>query len=211
MKSPNILSIENPRGFDKVVGEIQNALAYQEGAGGTRIKGLGWLELVYGQARRWQKEDEKGRPFYFPKVYARKAEFEPLSFHDKYKGQCFFVLHDPQGFPRFTPGNSILRYQFSIIFSVHLRKVNNQLDYPFEQILIAEAQKVISEVRHLGDLQLLEVFSQDPARVLEGFSVGKQELQLFMYPFASFRFRLQVDVPEHCIQDFNNHQFIPCN
>jgi len=212
MNEPFIHLPDSPQGADRVVAELQKALAYREVPGmGTRLGGLAWLEAIYGLARRWEKTDDKGKPFYFPKVYTAEGDYDALHFDDRLQSQCFFVLHDPQAFRQFQPGMHLYRYELSIIFMVHFQMIDNRqaYGYPFTQVLVQEVIKVLSDFRKLGDLVIESVFTQEPAQVLDGFSIGQAEKRLFLYPRGCFRVKLRMDVPQDCVP-FENFQFVNC-
>ena len=178
--------------FDKVIGELQQALKNR----------LQWLDASYGRAERLVKVID-GKRYYTPNAYLGNDQYELLLPDDKLGCYSFFVLSEPQELLNRMQTEVRIKAPFSLIVWVDMRrveKVMNQPDqrnteYIKEQVLGVIATAFLKK----GSVSVMRIFER-AENVFEGFTLDEVQNQFLMSPFAGFRFQGEMIVTNDCNQ-----------
>lgn len=189
MDEQHLILRNNPRLFDKIIGDMQRGLA----------AGLPWLNHIFGRAERLVRE-VGGRRFYSPNVYAGGNDYILVAPDSQQLGNfCFFTLDDPQGVT-WSPGDtSQLRAPFSLIVWVDMRTIgvgeNRNTEAVKREILtvlngglwLREGRMTISRIYERAE------------NVFAGFSLDEVENQYLMHPFCGWRFNGELFINDDCV------------
>lgn len=182
-------TIDNPQLFDRVIVDIQKALA----------DNLGWLTRSFGRAERLVKIIGNKR-YYTPNVYAGGNEYLPVSPDSKLGNFSFFVLDDPQSIDWQSGIQSDWKTPFSIIFWFDMRTVTNDANNRNTQAVKAQILDVLNGGFRLksGSIKFNRVYEK-AENIYNGFTLDEVDNQFLMHPFAGFRFTGEMSIEQPCL------------
>lgn len=184
--------ITTPYLFDKVIGELQQALK----------QNLPWLDESYGRAERLVKVID-GQRLYTPNVYKGNDQYVLLLPDDRHGCYSFFVLSEPQDIMNRMQMEVRIKSPFSLIVWVDLRRVEKAMNLPDERNTEYIKEQVLSVISTAfikkGSVQVQRIFER-AENVFEGFTLDEVQNQFLMSPFAGFRFYGEMIVTNDCNQ-----------
>ena len=202
--NPEIYSISNPQGIDKVIESIRIELAT-----------LTWLEKSFGRAWEFKEKDpspESNRIIKVPKVWigkdadTKKGEYMNVLPNDNLKSQSFISCRNEETWLEYdkSSGNHKQR-ELSIIFWFDLRRIDDSKGYIFTEVLKKDvekklkANKYIKSVNAFFDERAEDVFDgYISAAQMANYTVDDPNTQYLMYPYSGFRFDVTVNYNEEC-------------
>lgn len=197
---------ENPVGIDFVVSSIQDCFWGKRDNSSGVVGGVSWLDKIHGLAKavKRRKENKYEKTAI---IYCNKGEYDPLMFSDKTKSFCYFILNDPCRYSNKAGG--AFSYNLSIVFTVNLKRINNAaaFDYHFEQHLIFDVFNILKNIKLGFDIAVEEIYSQDFDYIFKEYKATEIPDKLRIFPYANFRFELQITLPEQCLPPIE-HKFL---
>lgn len=157
-------TIENPKGIDKEIQVIQNAL-YSK---------LGWPKIdIYGRVHKNLSKD-KGL---VPEFYVGKNEYKDVFTNDLQASNIFFIDSDVH-----TTDNRKFYYSdVKIVFMVDLKKIKPNVAHRSDMEVEIEALKIVKAHRMFQ----IDGFEKGIEEVFKGFNI-ERILKLNMHPFHVF-------------------------
>ena len=182
----------HPYLYDKVIGEIQEALKAN----------LPWLEVAYGRCERLVKTID-GKRYYTPNVYLGKDQYESLLPDDRRGCYSFFVMSEPQNVSQLVQTEVRLKCPFSLVMWVDMRTVEKVMNLPDERNTEYIKEQVLGilggALTRKGSITIESVYER-AENVFQGFTLDEVENQFLMSPFAGFRFYGTMIVTNDCNQ-----------
>lgn len=197
--APNIVLLTNPVGIDAVVQGIQQNL----------YAGLPWLTHSFGRAYELKDVEmtRKVKSDRIPKVFIGVDEFGNGEYldvrpNDFLQAYSFIAVRGPEARIEYNQfGTDILQRNLSIIFWFNLERINPDKKYIFTEELKIEAEKVlkkcsyVTNISEMIDERVEDVFDAFELRTV-WYAEDDDKQQYLMYPYAGFRFNLEVTYPE---------------
>lgn len=188
-KLPDITS---PYLFDKVIGELQDALK----------KGLPWLHHSFGRVERLVKVID-GKRIYTPNVYKGNDQYVQLLPDDRLGCYSFFVLSEPQEMLNRMQTEIRLKAPFSLVVWFDLRRVEKVMNLPDQRNTEYVKQQILSVLETAfpkkGSVTIQRIYER-AENVFDGFTLDEVQNQFLMSPFAGFRFQGELIVTNDCNQ-----------
>lgn len=181
---------QKPYLFDKVIGELQQALK----------DGFPWLDYSFGRAERLVKIID-GKRIYTPNIYVGGDQYVTVLPDDRHGCYSFFVLSEPQELISRTQIEVRVKTPFSLIVWVDMRRVEKVMALPDERSTEYVKEKVLDllEAVHMrkGSISVARVFERAES-VFQGFTLDEVQNQFLMSPFAGFRFEGTMITTNEC-------------
>ena len=188
----NLPNITTPYLFDKVIGEMQQALK----------NGLPWLQNSFGRAKRLIKVID-GKRIYTPNVYKGNDQYEVLLPDDRMRCFSFFVLSEPQEMLNRVQNEIRIKAPFSLIVWFGLRVVEKVMQLPDERNTEQVKEQILGVLNTAfpkkGSFTVQRIYER-AENVFEGFTLDEVQNQFLMSPFAGFRFYGELIVTNDCNQ-----------
>lgn len=188
----NLPNITTPYLFDKVIGEMQQALK----------NGLPWLQHSFGRAERLIKVID-GKRIYTPNVYKGNDQYEVLLPDDRMRCFSFFVLSEPQEMLNRVQNEIRIKAPFSLIVWFDLRLVEKVMQLPDERNTEQVKEQILGVLNTAfpkkGSFTVQRIYER-AENVFEGFTLDEVQNQFLMSPFAGFRFYGELIVTNDCNQ-----------
>lgn len=188
----NLPNITTPYLFDKVIGEMQQALK----------NGLPWLQHSFGRAERLIKVID-GKRIYTPNVYKGNDQYEVLLPDDRLRCFSFFVLSEPQEMLNRVQNEIRIKAPFSLIVWFDLRVVEKVMQLPDERNTEHVKEQILGVLNTAfpkkGSFTVQRIYER-AENVFEGFTLDEVQNQFLMSPFAGFRFYGELIVTNDCNQ-----------
>lgn len=188
----NLPNITTPYLFDKVIGEMQQALK----------NGLPWLQHSFGRAERLIKVID-GKRIYTPNVYKGNDQYEVLLPDDRMRCFSFFVLSEPQEMLNRVQNEIRIKAPFSLIVWFDLRVVEKVMQLPDERNTEQVKEQILGVLNTAfpkkGSFTVQRIYER-AENVFEGFTLDEVQNQFLMSPFAGFRFYGELIVTNDCNQ-----------
>lgn len=188
----NLPNITTPYLFDKVIGEIQQALK----------NGLPWLQHSFGRAERLIKVID-GKRIYTPNVYKGNDQYEVLLPDDRMRCFSFFVLSEPQEMLNRVQSEIRIKAPFSLIVWFDLRLVEKVMQLPDQRNTEQVKEQILGVLNTAfpkkGSFTVQRIYER-AENVFEGFTLDEVQNQFLMSPFAGFRFYGELIVTNDCNQ-----------
>ena len=188
----NLPNITTPYLFDKVIGEMQQALK----------NGLPWLQHSFGRAERLIKVID-GKRIYTPNVYKGNDQYEVLLPDDRMRCFSFFVLSEPQEMLNRVQNEIRIKAPFSLIVWFDLRVVEKVMQLPDERNTEQVKEQILGVLNTAfpkkGSFTVQRIYER-AENVFEGFTLDEVQNQFLMSPFAGFRFYGELIVNNDCNQ-----------
>ncbi|OHT44426.1 hypothetical protein [Flavobacterium tructae] len=143
-------TIVNPKGIDKEIQVIQNAL----------FSKLGWPKMdIYGRVHKNLSKD-KG---YVPEFYMGKNEYKDVFTNDLQASNIFFIDDETH-----TTDNRVFYFSdVKIVFMVDLRKIKPNINHRADMEVEVEALKVVKQHRMFQ----IDGFEKGVEAVFKGFNI----------------------------------------
>jgi hypothetical protein len=201
--NPDIVLFANPVGIDAVIQSIQQDL----------YAGLPWLTKSFGRAYEFKEayQDESSvKSQRIPKVFVGvtdtgQGEYYNVLPNDNITAQSFIAV---KGFENWPLSDQFAKYnqnglnrQLSVIFWVNLEQIDPSKKYIFTEELKIDVEKIlkanpfVSSLLRYVDERAEDVFDTYDLRTVN-YTVDDDATQYLMYPYAGFRFDVQVDYAE---------------
>lgn len=188
----NLPNITTPYLFDKVIGEMQQALK----------NNLPWLQHSFGRAERLIKVID-GKRIYTPNVYKGNDQYEVLLPDDRMRCFSFFVLSEPQEILNRVQNEIRIKAPFSLIVWFDLRLVEKVMQLPDERNTEQVKEQILGVLNTAfpkkGSFTVQRIYER-AENVFEGFTLDEVQNQFLMSPFAGFRFYGELIVTNDCNQ-----------
>lgn len=188
-KLPDITS---PYLFDKVIGELQDALK----------KGLPWLNHSFGRVERLVKVID-GKRIYTPNVYKGNDQYAQLLPDDRLGCYSFFVLSEPQEMLNRMQTEIRIKAPFSLVVWFDLRRVEKVMNLPDQRNTERVKEQILSVLETAfpkkGSVTIQRIYER-AENVFDGFTLDEVQNQFLMSPFAGFRFQGELIVTNDCNQ-----------
>lgn len=187
-QKPQIATITDPIGIDKVVLKLQNALGLMTYLDEDNITELPWFDssLIYGVVER-SKEN-------LPYILWKGKEFHQMLPNDNYRSLVFFYEHDPR---EVLYDNAT--YDISLVVWYDQAKINNGIGYRISEWPIEECRQVLFGFE---DVENVRVF-KDKRNIFEDWDIdGEFKNRIFNDRFDGFRVRFNISHPVDCGIDF---------
>lgn len=158
-------TIVNPKGIDKEIQVIQNAL----------YKKLGWPKMdVYGRVHKNISKDNKGLT---PEFFIGKGEYKDVFTNDLQASNIFFIDDDVH-----TTDNRIFYYsEVKIVFMVDLKKIKPAITHRADMEVEIEALKIVNQHRMFQ----VDGFEKGIDTVFKGFNTEYVK-KLNLHPYHVF-------------------------
>lgn len=178
---------QNPKLFDKLIGEIQQGLA----------DNLEWLNHAFGRCERLVKNID-GRRYYSPNIYVGGNEYELISPDSNFGNYCFFVLNEPENLEYEVGDDTRLRTPFDIIFWVDMRTIPSGADRNTEAVKQDILHTLNGRIHtRYGRYFVTRIYDR-AENVFNGFTLDEVDNQFLMQPFCGWRFYGELDVFTEC-------------
>lgn len=183
-----IPTIQYPRLFDKVIVEVQKALA----------DNLPWLDHSFGRAERLVKVIN-GKKYYSPNVYIGRNEYRLITPDDAVGNYSFFVLGEPQNVEYYPGMQNSLTTNFSLIVWLDMRRVETYDERNTEAVK-RDILRVLNGGVHLrtGSVSINTIYER-AENVFKEYTLDEIDNQYIMHPFAAFRFEGTIKVEDDCV------------
>lgn len=188
----NLPNITTPYLFDKVIGEMQQALK----------NNLPWLQHSFGRAERLIKVID-GKRIYTPNMYKGNDQYEVLLPDDRMRCFSFFVLSEPQEMLNRVQHEIRIKAPFSLIVWFDLRLVEKVMQLPDQRNTEQVKEQILGVLNTAfpkkGSFTVQRIYER-AENVFEGFTLDEVQNQFLMSPFAGFRFYGELIVNNDCNQ-----------
>lgn len=190
--------INNPVMLDRVIGEIQTALADR----------LPWLDAAFGRSQRLSKKIN-GKTVITPNVYCGNwnghgpNDYIEVSPDSKIGNFAFFEIEDPQTIDA-GPWARQIKAPFGLIVWFDLTRVYNQPDNRNTELIKAEILRILSGrtgwALSQGRITINRIYER-AENIYRGYTLSEIDNQFLMHPYAGFRFDGVLDFNELCIAE----------
>lgn len=203
-RNVKVVKKENPVLLDKIIQDIQDALA-------TKLK---WLNYAFGRAYKLVEHNDDGSKFIYPAAYIGNSEYVSLLPNDNFGNFSWFDIYDPQEITAVV--QSIPQFTFSgaIIFWFDLNSIFADADAMYIEEVKDEIVRVLTGpglVKNQGRLILNKVYERFE-NLYKGYALEKIynnysykgegiqsiDKQFFMHPYAGLRFEFNMTTRELC-------------
>lgn len=195
MSNTNAPIIQNPVMLDRVIGEIQKALA----------SGLPWLDAAFGRCQRLTKE-MNGKRIVTPNVYCGgwnghgENDYIEVSPDSKIGNFSFFEIEDPQTIDA-GPWARDIKAPFSLIVWFDLTRVYNEASNRNTEYIKAQILRLLGGrsgwTLSNGRVTVSRIYER-AENIYRGYSLSEIDNQFLMHPFAGFRFEGVLQFAELC-------------
>ena len=195
MSNTNAPIIQNPVMLDRVIGEIQTALA----------NGLPWLDAAFGRCQRLTKE-MNGKRIVTPNVYCGgwnghgENDYIEVSPDSKIGNFSFFEIEDPQTIDA-GPWARDIKAPFSLIVWFDLTRVYNVASNRNTEYIKAKILRLLGGrsgwTLSNGRVTVSRIYER-AENIYRGYSLSEIDNQFLMHPFAGFRFEGVLQFAELC-------------
>lgn len=195
MSNTNAPIIQNPVMLDRVIGEIQKALA----------SGLPWLDAAFGRCQRLTKE-MNGKRIVTPNVYCGgwnghgENDYIEVSPDSKIGNFSFFEVEDPQTIDA-GPWAREIKAPFSLIVWFDLTRVYNEASNRNTEYIKAQILRLLGGrsgwTLSNGRVTVSRIYER-AENIYRGYSLSEIDNQFLMHPFAGFRFEGVLQFAELC-------------
>ena len=145
-KCGNVPIVSNPTGIDKIVTDIQQALAQ-----------ISWLEYSFGRAYR-RKTTRSGEDYHAPFVYNKGREYIDVDPQDDVKAFSFIEVNESKDISNYTPINKSWNQsqEVDVIVFANLELIDNTIDGIFTEKLIDEVNFILNSVSSIYRINSVE-------------------------------------------------------
>ena len=180
---------QNPKLFDRPIGQLQQGLADR----------LGWLDYSFGRAERLAKVID-GRRYYTPNVYVGRNDYEVIMPDTiKFGNYSFFVLDEPQEVNHPMQEQVHVSAPFSLIVWVDMRKVGDEVDERNTEAVKESVLMAIGDIHLQRGRVTIERIYERAENVWQGFTQDETQNQFMMSPYAGFRFTGVITTVNDCV------------
>jgi hypothetical protein len=188
-KNPLTPLIADPKGIDKPIQDIQQALA-----------ALGWLEKSFG--RTWQAYEKiDGKEVIYPETWqGEKMDLLNVMPNDNLKAQSFITINEPSEILNFRPGQySRFRTMINVIVWFNLDQIFETVDYRHTELLKSTMMTALSTMLFDGNgaIKVSRIWEQ-AENVFKGFTIDRVKRQELVHPYGGFRFECELTYLEDC-------------
>lgn len=179
----------NPQLLDKVIGEVQDALAAN----------LAWLDKAFGRAERVTRQGADGRVRRLPAVWLSGNDYAEVGPDSGLGNFSFFWVDDPQRVD-WEPGMGAgLEAPFSLVFWFDLRRVHGGEAPRDKEGMKRQALDLLAGGFRLrsGRLRVSRVYEL-AENIYRGFSLDELDNQFLMHPYGGFRLEGTIEASEAC-------------
>ena len=184
--------IRTPYLFDKLIGELQQALK----------NGLPWLHHSFGRVERLVKVID-GKRIYTPNVYKGNDQYLQLLPDDRLGCFSFFVLAEPQEMLNRMQTEIRIKAPFSLVVWCDLRRVEKVMNLPDQRNTEYVKEQILSVLDTAfpkkGSFTVQRIYER-AENVFDGFTLDEVDNQFLMSPFAGFRFYGEMIITNDCNQ-----------
>lgn len=200
-----VIKKENPVLLDKVIQDIQDALAEK----------LKWLNYAFGRAYKLVQFGSNGSKFIYPAAYIGNSEYASLLPNDNFGNFSWFDIYDPQEIEAVVQSLPQFSFSGAIVFWFNLNSIFPDADAMYLEEIKDEIVRVLTGPALIkstaGRLVLTKVYERFE-NIYKGYALEKiynnytykgediQEIdkQFFMHPFAGLRFEFNMITRELC-------------
>lgn len=145
-KCNNVPALSDPTGIDKVVTNVQNALAQ-----------IDWMEYSFGRAYK-RKELRNQQGYYAPFVYQAKREYLNVEPQDDVTAYCFTEVSDSRSVRQYDTHRKdwFQDQNISVVVFANLELIDNQDDSIFTEKLIEEVAYMLNSVSQIASIDTIE-------------------------------------------------------
>jgi hypothetical protein len=194
-KNPLTPQITTPVNLDRPIQDLQAAFAAF----------LPWLTKSFGRAYPGMKSGQGSfgakKTLVYPQVWQGVGlDLLEVLPNDNVISQSFFKVEDPIETLEYVPdGYSIMRARVSIIFWFNLKRIDDEKNYNFTELLKGQAQRVITKasLSYPASVKILRIF-EGAAQVFAGYDLSLLKDQELVYPYGGFRFETEITYAEDC-------------
>lgn len=145
-KCNNVPTLDNPTGIDKVVTNIQNALAQ-----------IDWMEYSFGRAYK-RNSPCMQESHYAPFVYQGKREYVDVEPQDDITAYCFTEVSNSRSVRDYDPHNKgwMQDQNISVVVFANLELIDNTDDSIFTEKLIQEVTYMLNSVSSIATIDSVD-------------------------------------------------------
>lgn len=199
-----VLKKENPVLLDKIIQDIQDALAEK----------LTWLNYAFGRAYKLVEHRSDGSKFVYPAAYVGNSEYASLLPNDNFGNFAWFDIYDPQEIEASV--RSLPKFTFSgaVVFWFDLNSIFPDADAMYTEEVKDEIVRVLTGpgiVKSQGRLEITKIYERFE-NIYQGYALEKVynnytykgegiqaiDKQFFMHPYAGLRFEFNMTTQELC-------------
>ena len=203
-RNVKVITKENPVLLDKVIQDIQEALANK----------LKWLNYAFGRAYKLAEHNSDGSKFIYPAAYIGNSEYASLLPNDNFGNFCWFDLYDPQEVTAVVQSIPQLTFSGAIVFWFNLNSIFADANAMYIEEVKDEIIRVLTGpgiIKDSGRLELNKIYERFE-NIYKGYALEKiynnysykgegiQDIdkQFFMHPYAGLRFEFNITTRELC-------------
>lgn len=203
-RNVKVITKENPVLLDKVIQDIQEALADK----------LKWLNYAFGRAYKLVEHNSDGSKFIYPAAYIGNSEYASLLPNDNFGNFCWFDLYDPQEVTAVVQSIPQLTFNGAIVFWFNLNSIFADANATYIEEVKDEIIRVLTGpgiIKDSGRLELNKIYERFE-NIYKGYALEKiynnysykgegiQDIdkQFFMHPYAGLRFEFNITTRELC-------------
>lgn len=186
LKNPTVQLLTDPIGLDKAIQDVQILLR----------DNLPWLQKSFGRAKKQPRKDGKmiRRE---PMVYISNGEYYPTLPNDALTSYSFFRVVGSRDYDDASPAIYTLyeTTRVDVIFWVNLKQLDLSIDNNSTEKYINESGKLLNSA---SGVDLIRIFDEDAREIFEGYTLKEEQRDLLMYPYAAWRFELELRYQNYC-------------
>lgn len=186
-KCDNVPVLSNPTGIDKVVVDIQNALAT-----------IDWMEYSFGRAYR-RNSPRYQEDYFAPFVYQAKREYVDVEPQDDITAYCFTEVSSTRNVREYQPIKKdwFQDQNISVVVFANLELIDNTDDSIFTEKLIDEVTYVLNSVSSIYTIDSIE------EGIENAFSNYDYKNEWIKLNYGAFKINCTVSALNYCFQGNN--------
>ena len=203
-RSVKVVKKENPVLLDKVIQDIQDALAEK----------LKWLNYAFGRAYKLVEHRDDGNKFIYPAAYVGNSEYVSLLPNDNFGNFCWFDIYDPQEITAVVQSLPQITFSGAVVFWFDLDSIFADSNAMYVEEIKDEILRVLTGsgiVKSQGRLTVTEIYERFE-NIYKGYALEKIynnysykgddiqsiDKQFFMHPYSGLRFEFNITTKELC-------------
>lgn len=203
-RNVKVIKKDNPVLLDKVIQDIQDALAEK----------LEWLDYAFGRAYKLVQHQDDGNKFIYPAAYIGNSEYVSLLPNDNFGNFCWFDIYDPQQVTQVVQSLPQFTFSGALVFWFNLNSIFADADAMYTEEVKDEIIRILtgpSLIKSQGRLTLTNVYERFEniykgyalEKIYNNYSYKGESIQdidkmFFMHPYAGLRFEFTMITRELC-------------